>query len=72
MFLLTIFLAIRILVRKISRAVEEEYWQNRYEIFSKLVDEIVADIPTKDLIKIKKLPGTKKFCRFCWKKSCCI
>lgn len=60
MFLLTIFLAIRILVRKISRAVEEEYWQNRYEIFSKLVDEIVADIPTKDLIQIKKLPGDKK------------
>ncbi|MCK4268036.1 MAG: HEAT repeat domain-containing protein, partial [Actinomycetia bacterium] len=60
MFLLTIFLAIRLLVRKISRTVEEEYWQSRYQKFSKLVDEIVAGIPTKDLIQIKKQPGDKK------------
>ena len=60
MFLLIIFLVIRMIVRKLLRAVEEEYQQNRYEKYSKLVDGIVAGIPDKDLIHIKKQPGDKK------------
>ena len=59
-FLLIIFLIIRIVARKISRSVEEEYQAARYEKYSALVDEIIAETPTAEMTHISKRPGDDK------------
>ncbi len=59
-FLIIIFLIARIITQKFSRSIEEEYRATRYEKYSALVDEIVAETPAAEMTHISKRPGDDK------------
>ncbi len=59
-FLLIVFLVVRIITRKISRSIEEEYQAGRYEKYSALVDEIVAETPAAEMTHVSKRSGDNK------------